>query len=114
VDYAFEALGTVATAKTTFNLIRRGGHMIMVGIPSKDEEFCFSLAELPLMDKSICGSYYGSGDVAYDIKNFLDLYKKGRIKLDELITNRYSFENINKGMRDLETGKNARGVIIYE
>jgi S-(hydroxymethyl)glutathione dehydrogenase/alcohol dehydrogenase len=88
--------------------------MVMVGIPAKDEEFCFSLAELPLMDKSISGSYYGSGDIASDIKTFLKLYKKGRIKLDELITRRYSIEKINDGMRDLETGKNARGVIIYK
>ena len=114
VDYAFEALGTVETAGTAFNLIRRGGQMVMVGIPAKDEAFCFSLAELPLMDKSISGSYYGSGDVAADIKAFLELYKKGRIKLEEMITGRYSIENINQGMKDLETGKNARGVIIYE
>jgi S-(hydroxymethyl)glutathione dehydrogenase/alcohol dehydrogenase len=114
VDYAFEALGTVATAKTAFGLIRRGGSMIMVGIPAKDEEFCFPLAELPLMDKSICGSYYGSGEVASDIKAFLELYKKGRLKLDELITGRYRIQDINQGMKDLETGKNARGVILYE
>ena len=46
VDYAFEALGNVTTAKTAFNLIRRGGHMIMVGIPAKDEEFCIPLSHL--------------------------------------------------------------------
>lgn len=113
VDYAFEALGTVDTARTAFNLIRRGGHMIMVGIPGKEETFCFSLAELPLMDKSISGSYYGSGDVAADIHAFLSLYKNGRIQLDELITGRYDIENINQGMKDLASGKNARGVVIY-
>jgi S-(hydroxymethyl)glutathione dehydrogenase/alcohol dehydrogenase len=114
VDYAFEALGNVTTAKTAFNLIRRGGHMIMVGISAPDEEFCIPLSQLPLMDKSISGSYYGSGDMTSDIKTFLKLYKTGRIKLNELITSRYSLENINEGMKDLEAGKNARGVIIYE
>ena len=113
VDYAFEALGDVATAKTAFSLIRRGGHMIMVGIPAKDQQFCISLADLPLMDKSISGSYYGSGDMRSDIIRFLELYKSGRLKLDELITDRYSLEQINEGMHDLEIGKNARGVIIY-
>lgn len=113
-DYAFEALGSVDTAKTAFDLIRRGGHMIMVGIPAKGEEFCFSLAELPLMDKSILGSYYGSGDVAADIKAFLKLYKDGRIKLDELITGRYNLKDINRGIQDLAAGKNARGVVLYE
>jgi len=114
VDYAFEAIGNVATAETAFNLIRRGGHMIMVGIPAKDQKFCVSLAELPLMDKTISGSYYGSGDMTSDIINFLEMYKNGRILLDELITDRYSLEHINEGMHDLAAGKNARGVIIYD
>jgi len=34
--------------------------------------------------------------------------------LENLITNRYRLEEINKGFNDLEAGKNARGVIMYE
>jgi S-(hydroxymethyl)glutathione dehydrogenase/alcohol dehydrogenase len=59
------------------------------------------------------GSYYGAGDARVQLATVFDLYKQGRFKLDEMITKRYSFEEINTGFEDLATGKNARGVIIY-
>ena len=48
-----------------------------------------------------------------DPKILLDLYKKGRIKVAELITNHYSLREINKGVDELKAGGNARGVIKY-
>jgi Zn-dependent alcohol dehydrogenase len=44
----------------------------------------------------------------------LDLYRAGKLKLDELVTNTYSLEEINQGYADLEAGRNIRGVIIHE
>jgi S-(hydroxymethyl)glutathione dehydrogenase/alcohol dehydrogenase len=65
------------------------------------------------MEKSILGCYYGSGDSRVDLITLLELYKTGRIRLDQLITQRYRLEEINTGFKDLETGKNVRGVVIY-
>jgi S-(hydroxymethyl)glutathione dehydrogenase/alcohol dehydrogenase len=48
-----------------------------------------------------------------DLLTLLGLYKTGRLKADELITNRYRLEEINMGFKDLEAGKNARGAVIY-
>jgi S-(hydroxymethyl)glutathione dehydrogenase/alcohol dehydrogenase len=44
----------------------------------------------------------------------LGLYKNGDLKLDELITNRYTLENINQGYEDMLSGKNIRGVLIHD
>jgi alcohol dehydrogenase (nicotinoprotein) len=38
----------------------------------------------------------------------------GHLKLDEIITARYSLEQVNEGYRDLLAGKNLRGVILHE
>jgi S-(hydroxymethyl)glutathione dehydrogenase/alcohol dehydrogenase len=43
----------------------------------------------------------------------LDLYRAGQLKLDELVTTRYSLEDINTGYEDMRAGKNIRGVIVY-
>jgi S-(hydroxymethyl)glutathione dehydrogenase/alcohol dehydrogenase len=43
----------------------------------------------------------------------LTLYKAGRLKLDELITRRYSIAEAPQAFADLEAGKNARGVIVF-
>jgi Zn-dependent alcohol dehydrogenase len=41
------------------------------------------------------------------------LYKSGLLKIDEMVTNTYSLENINDGYRDMLDGKNIRGVIKF-
>jgi Zn-dependent alcohol dehydrogenase len=42
------------------------------------------------------------------------MYEAGVIKLDELITEKYSLDDINQGMKDLRAGKNLRGMIAFE
>jgi S-(hydroxymethyl)glutathione dehydrogenase/alcohol dehydrogenase len=114
VDYAFEAVGSAETTQTAYQLIRRGGSVVIVGVPDLDAKLTLPLAEIPVMEKSIMGSFYGSGDIRSELITLLELYKAGRINLENLITNRYRPEEINKGFNDLEAGKNARGVIMYE
>jgi len=113
VDYAFEAIGKAETALTTYKLIRRGGYAVVVGVPDLEAKLTLPLYEIPLMEKSILGCNYGSGEPRVDLITFLELYKSGRIHLEKLITRRYRLEEINAGFKDLEAGKNARGVIIY-
>ena len=64
-------------------------------------------------EKDVLRCYYGSGDMRIDLKTLLELYKNGRLKIDELITNWYGLDGINRGFDDLEPGKNARGVVMY-
>jgi S-(hydroxymethyl)glutathione dehydrogenase/alcohol dehydrogenase len=113
VDYAFEAIGSAETTLTAYKLIRRGGSLVVVGVADLKAKLTLPLAEIPVMEKSISGSFYGSGDIRIELLTLLDLYKAGRINLEKLITNRYRLEEINDGFKDLEAGKNARGVIIY-
>jgi len=112
-DYAFEAVGKAETALTAYKLIRRGGTVVVVGLPDLETQLTLPLFEIPLMEKSILGCNYGSGDARVDLPALLELYKSGRIHLEQMVTNRYRLEEINTGFKDLEAGKNARGVIIY-
>lgn len=65
------------------------------------------------MEKSILGSYYGSGNLSHDLMTFLDLFQIGRLPLSKLITKRYRLDEINQGFKDMDSGKNARGVILF-
>ncbi len=113
VDYAFEALGKSETAKTCFAMVRRGGVAVIVGVPGLQEKLTLPMFELPLLEKSILGSYYGSCDGRVHLNVLLDLYRNGRLKLDPLVTGRYPFGEIQRGFEDLAAGKNARGVVLY-
>jgi len=68
---------------------------------------------LTLFEKTIKGSLFGSGNPQRDILKMLDLYQAGTLKLDELVTSRYTLEEVNQGYADLVAGKNIRGVIIH-
>jgi S-(hydroxymethyl)glutathione dehydrogenase/alcohol dehydrogenase len=70
-------------------------------------------AVLTLFEKTIKGSLFGSGNPQRDILKMLDLYQAGTLKLDELVTSRYSLEQVNQGYADLVAGKNIRGVVVY-
>lgn len=41
------------------------------------------------------------------------MYQAGRLNLDDMVTRRYSLEQINEGYQDMLEGRNIRGVIRY-
>jgi len=60
------------------------------------------------------GSLFGGANPLYDMPRLLGLYKNGDIKLDELITRRYTLGEINQGYEDMLAGRNIRGVLIHD
>jgi NDMA-dependent alcohol dehydrogenase len=64
--------------------------------------------------RRIQGHVFGMCNPLYDIPRLLRLYRAGQLKLDELITRRYSLDEINQGYQDLDEGKNIRGVILHD
>ena len=66
---------------------------------------------LSMMNKTVAGTVFGSGNPRADIPALLSMYREGTLKLDELITNRYPLEKVNEGYQDMRDGKNIRGVL---
>ena len=64
--------------------------------------------------RQIRGALAGDSNLLYDIPMLLGLYKSGQLKLDELITRRYTLDQVNQAYQDMNDGKNIRGVIIHE
>jgi NDMA-dependent alcohol dehydrogenase len=81
--------------------------------PSAQVQVSLNLFELAMWNKEIKGTVFGSLNPRYDIPRLLHLYREGRLRLDELITQRYSLEEINEGFRAMKAGENLRGVIAY-
>jgi S-(hydroxymethyl)glutathione dehydrogenase/alcohol dehydrogenase len=67
-----------------------------------------------LYQKRIQGSLFGASSPSKDIPMLLDLYSRGRLKLDELISRRYSLKEVNDGYADMRAGINMRGVIMHQ
>jgi len=96
-------------------VIRKGGTMVLTGLADPNKlTVHLSGADLTLNRKHIHGTLFGDCNPIYDITRMLNLYRAGKLKLDELVTRQYSLDEVNQGYEDLVGGKNVRGVLIHE
>jgi S-(hydroxymethyl)glutathione dehydrogenase/alcohol dehydrogenase len=115
-DKALVTVGVVDedVISAAFDVVGKGGVVVVTGLANPAKlTVHVSGAVLTLFEKTIKGSLFGSGNPQRDILKMLDLYQAGTLKLDELVTSRYSLEQVNQGYADLVAGKNIRGVVVY-
>jgi len=97
------------------NLTSKGGTVVATAVaPMSQEDVKLDLAMLTLNQKELRGTIFGSASPNAAIPELLMLYRQGKLKLDELITQRYSLDEINDGYKDMNDGKNIRGVIAFD
>jgi S-(hydroxymethyl)glutathione dehydrogenase/alcohol dehydrogenase len=100
--------------QTALGLTGKGGRVVVTGMGNAANiDVKLSLFELTLLQKDLQGAIFGGLAPRNAIPELLSLYQEGRLKLDELITTRYSLEEINKGYQDMRDGANIRGMIVY-
>jgi S-(hydroxymethyl)glutathione dehydrogenase/alcohol dehydrogenase len=114
VDYAFEVIGNPVTIEQAYTMIRPAGAAIVVGLTRAEARVSIPTQNLIFAEKRLFGSFYGSTTPRVDMPKLLTWYDEGKLKLDELITQTYRLEQINEAFADMEAGKNARGVILFE
>ena len=112
VDYAFEAIGKEETFSQAYRSTRWGGTCVMVGVPPSDARLTFD-SRLVFQEKTIKGSVYGSSNPRVDFPKLVELYRAGKLKLDPMVTQTYSLDQINDAFDDLRDGRGARGIIIF-
>jgi len=82
------------------------GDITAVGLP-------ISVPELTLFQKRIQGGVFGASNPTWDILKQLQMYRDGRLKLDELVTKEYKLDEVAMGFEDMHAGKNIRGVVRF-
>ncbi|MDP9073293.1 MAG: Zn-dependent alcohol dehydrogenase [Actinomycetota bacterium] len=113
-DVAFEVIGLQRTIDQTIALTRRGGQAVMVGVATLDAVVNVpSFFGLVLAEKTIRGCWYGSSDVQRDVPRLIELYRHGRLMLDELISHTISVDQVNRALDAIRAGQVARSVIQY-
>jgi S-(hydroxymethyl)glutathione dehydrogenase/alcohol dehydrogenase len=98
----------------SLSLVSKGGSLVVTAIGNMFEsDVTMNLFMLSMMNKEVKGTVFGSGNPRADIPALLSMYREGELKLDELITNRYSLAQVNQGYQDMRDGVNIRGVIEF-
>lgn len=120
VDYAIDAVGLPRTQEQILRAVRagysgmnRGGTALLIGITPPDAKASLDTS-LFVGNRSFTRTSGGDCKPERDFPIFLRWYREGKLKLDELITNRYKLEQINEAVADLEHGRIlGRGILTF-
>jgi len=113
VDYSFEAIGTKETAEQSFEMLRAGGTATIIGMIPQGTKIELDGPSF-LREKRIQGSSMGSNRFRIDMPRYIEFYLQGRLKLDELVTQRMKLEQVNEAFADMKQGYVARSVITFD
>ncbi len=113
VDYAFEVIGAAAVVSEAYNSLKRGGKVVVVGVPAMGTDLTIPGFSLTLEEKGVIGSLYGSANLHRDMVKLVDLYMNKKLKIDELISRTIKLEDVNAAFAAMEKGEVARSVIIF-
>lgn len=94
-------------------LTRKAGTCVLTGMSAQGTRTGLDPQDLVLMNKTLCGTVFGSCNPRTDIPLLATLYAAGRLRLDEMITKRYRLDDINDAYADLASGSLVRGVIDF-
>lgn len=111
-EYIFDSVGSTTTIPQALKAIRPGGTAVIVGLHAAKVDAPISPAVLVLQNKRLLGSFVGSIRPRLDLPMLVELYRSGRLQLDELITKRYPLDDLPLAFEDMEAGHVARGVLV--
>ena len=112
-DHAFEVVGRPETIRLAWEAIRAGGRAVVVGLVPRGVEVSVPGIEF-LSDKSLLGTYYGSGDAARDLPGLAELALRGELDLAGVVTHTTDLDGVPEALDRLRRGEGARTVVIVD
>ena len=104
-NVAFDAFGHPALIQKSFDAIAPGGRVVCVGISPDGTKVQIPADVIVGAEKEIVGCYYGGANSARDFPMLLNLFRNGRILLDELVEEVIPFSAIADGFDRMREGK---------
>lgn len=113
-DAVFVTVGAIAVYETAARYLAMGGKLVMVGMPHSGDKASYEPVITAATGQAMIGCKMGDVVLKRDIPWMIDLYQQGRLKLDELISGRYTLDQINDAIDDTRTGAARRNVVIFK
>jgi S-(hydroxymethyl)glutathione dehydrogenase/alcohol dehydrogenase len=112
-DYGFEVVGRSDTIRASYDATRRGGTTVVVGVGRADDMVSFSAFDLFYNEKNLRGTYYGSANIRRDFPRLLELWRRGRLDLEGMITRRLAIDDINAALDSMAAGEVVRQIVEF-
>ena len=111
-DFTFVAVGNAKAINQAWDALAPGGTCVLIGLPATDATVTFTAMSLQANEKVIRGSRYGSARMREDFPRMVELYKSGKLRIDEMINRRFALEETDAAYKALAAGELARGLIV--
>lgn len=111
-DYTFEVTGQPSVILETFGAARRGGTVVVVGMPRMDAVVEMSAFSLFADGKRLLGCVYGSSQVRRDFPRLIELVEAGRLDIGAMVSRHIELDNVNEAFHAMESGDVIRSVIV--
>ena len=103
---------TLAASDTASSTVT-GGTTVTVGLPHPERMLTIPAVSLVTEERTLRGSYLGSGVPALDVPRYIDAYKAGKLPVDRLLTHRIALDEINEGFDRLASGEAVRQAVVF-
>ena len=112
-DVVVEAAGSARAFETAVALTAPGGTTVTVGLPHPDARASVSPLDLVAEGRTIVGSYLGSAVPSRDIPRFAELWRAGRLPVEELVSSTIPLSEINTALDVLSDGAALRQLVVF-
>jgi len=109
-DFSIECSGNKSAMEYSFMSVKTSGTAIIAGNLKPGETISIDPWQL-MLGKTIDASGGWDSFLDKDVSFYASLYLDGLLPIGKLITQVYSFDQINESIRDLEEGKLIRGIV---
>ncbi|MDK3017187.1 Zn-dependent alcohol dehydrogenase [Pseudodonghicola flavimaris] len=113
-DIVLVTVGVAEVYSMAPRYLAAGGKVVMVGMPHGDKVATYSPLIMADAGQGLVGSKMGNVVIKRDIPWIIDLYRQGRLKLDELVSRHWSLDQINEAIADTKSGAARRNVIVLK
>jgi alcohol dehydrogenase len=111
VDLALEFAGSVKALELAWAITRRGGTTITAGLPHPSSRLPVPIVQLVAEERRLLGSYIGTAVPGRDVPRLIELYRRGRLPVDRLVSGSLPLDAINAGFDRLADGLAIRQIV---
>lgn len=112
-DAVLVTVGAAPAFETAPRYLATGGRMVMVGMPPSGAMASYEPVIIAALGQGLIGSKMGDTVLARDIPWMVELYRQGRLQLDELVSRTWPLDAINDAIADTRAGRARRNVIVF-
>jgi alcohol dehydrogenase len=113
-DVVIEAAGSARAVEAAVAATAVGGRTVTVGLPAPADRAGFSPLGLVAEGRAIIGSYLGSAVPPRDIPRYVEMWRAGRLPVEELVSSTIALDDINHAMDTLADGLAIRQLIHFD